>query len=260
LTAAGKNGDGTHDEGRTDGGTARDMIQGDDLPGRDDAAPPGDEHVRTVGVRVGDEPPARRWLRPSRRAILVALGAIVLVGVAIAAFVLVRGPGGKHADGAGILASSGSPDFHNSFGRAARLTGPVTGGIRLCLQSGTAPAVIEKVEPDQVVGAGWHYLGASVRVFTPSEGHSTIISIDGYPPPLPDVLQSAVGFGVTTTCGPVGTGPYTELLIGLEPVGTAGGGWDGIDVTYRVGGAEYVLVVRQALVQCGTDPLPAYCQ
>ena len=237
-------------------------------PGDQSGAPepgPADESLHTVVVTVGKpsrlSPLLARLLsrRPSRRVVLRAAGLVGVVVVAIAAFLVLRGPGGRHADGAGILASTGSPDSHNSWGREATATGPVTGAIRLCLQRGTDPAVIEAIGPDRVVGAGWRYLGASVRVFTPGADHTPIISMDRYPPPLPDPLEPAIGFDVRTPCGDVGAGPYTELLLGLAPTDPAGGGWDGIDVTYRVGGTEYVLVVRQAFVQCGTSSMPDYC-
>jgi hypothetical protein len=239
------------------GGDEQAARDGDPTSGRD--APSKADDVRTVVVRVGEEEPARRWPRPPRRVVVAGLALIVVIAVALGAMQLAQGPGGRHADGNGILASTGSPGFHNSWGREARASGPVTGAIRLCLERGSEPAVIESVGPDKVVGSDWHLLGASVRVFTPSSGHSTIVSMDGYPPPLPDSLQPAIGFAVTTPCGDVGSGPYTELLIGFEPTDPAGGGWDGIDVSYRVGGVEYVLVVGQAFVQCGTAPLPGYC-
>ncbi len=246
--------------------TGADEGWDDELAGHEGApsppAPPEDEHARTVVVHVGEQPRRARRVRlprPSRRVVLAGLGGVAVVLVVIGAALLLRGPGGRHADGAGILASSGSPDAHGSYGRDARASGPVTGAIRLCLERGTDPAVIESIGPDRVVGAGWQYLGASVRVFVPSSGHTPIISMDRYPPALPDGLQPASGFGVTTPCGPVGAGPYTELLLGFAPTGATGGGWDGIDVTYRVAGVEYVLVVRQAFVQCGTASLPGYC-
>ncbi len=248
--------DGT--EAGTGTGDGRTMIGDDDLIGGEGAAPT-EGPARTVVVHVGDEPRRVRFGRPTRRVLLGGLGVVAVVLVVIGAALLIRGPGGRHADGGGILASSGSPDAHGSYGRDARSTGPVTGAIRLCLERGTDPAVIESIGPDGVVGAGWQYLGASVRVFVPSSGHTPIISMDRYPPALPDALQPAIGFGVTTPCGTIGSGPYTELLLGFSPTGTAGGGWSGVDVTYRVGGVEYVLVVRQAFVQCGTASLPGYC-
>lgn len=236
------------------------MIGGEEQSDRTHEVGPVGDQVRTVVVRVGDEGPTGSARRVPRRAMLAAGGAVLVVAViAVAAFLLQPG-GGKHADGSGILASTGSPSFHNSWGRDPRSGGPVTGAIRLCLQRGTTPAVIESVGPDKVVGTSWQYLGASVRVFTPSDGHSPIISMDGYPPALQDPLQNAVGFAVTTPCGDPASGvPYTELLIGFAPTDAAGGGWDGIDVTYKVGETQYVLVVGQAFVQCGTASLPAYC-
>lgn len=218
-----------------------------------------DGQTRTVEVRVGEDRPAAPWARLPRRALLAGLGAVALGGLVLGGVLVTRSPGGRHADGAGILASNGSPGFHNSWARDAGSTGPVTGAIRLCLQSGTLPAVIESIGPDRVVGSDWRSIGASVRVFTPSSGHTTIISMDRYPPALPDALLPAIGFSVATPCGDVGSGPYTELLIGFAPTDPAGGGWDGIDVTYRVAGVTYVLVVRQAFVQCGTASLPDYC-
>ncbi|HJW22749.1 MAG TPA: hypothetical protein VJ506_09995 [Candidatus Limnocylindrales bacterium] len=235
------------------------MIGGEDVVGREDEAGAGSEPVRTVVVHVGDDRPARRGPRLPRRVLLAGLAVVVLIAVVVGALVLLGGSGGRHADGAGILASTRSPDAHNTLVRPDRSTGPMTGAVRLCLQQGTAPAVIEAVGPDKTVGSGWNYLGASVRVFTPSAGHSVIVSMAGYPPALPDELQPAAGFSVTTPCGDVGNGPYTELLIGLAPTGPAGGGWDGILVTYRVGGTRYVLAVGQAFVECGTAALPGYC-
>lgn len=241
--------------GQDDGGP-RVTGGGFEPPDQGDTGWPPPEPVRTVVVPIGE---ARRARRQVPRGVVAGLGIVVVVAVLAAAFFLLQGPGGRHADGAGILASSGSPDFHNSWSRDARSTGPVTGAIRLCLERGTAPAVVESIGPDRVVGAGWRYLGASIRVFTPGADHTPIISMDRYPPPLPDELVPASGFNVTTPCGQVGAGPYSELLIGFSPADLAGGGWDGVDVTYRVAGVEYVLVVRQAFVQCGTAPLPDYC-
>jgi hypothetical protein len=129
--------------------------------------------------------------------------------------------------------------------------------VRLCLASGTQPAVLSDVAPHATVGFGFVFLGARVREFTYQPlVHSFISSVVGFPPPstyVPDPLHEVAGSAVTSPCSQPPSGASTELLIGLAKVGDGGGGWQGIDVAYSVGAQSYVLFIDQDLLICGTS-------
>lgn len=131
-----------------------------------------------------------------------------------------------------------------------------TYGMRLCLSHDSAPVVISAVGPGAAVGDGFRFLGASVRVFTPSPDHLGLISFPGWPPPpslVPDALSDPAGFKVTTPCSDDYAVPYTELLIGLGIASAAGGGWHGIEVSYTADGQPYVLLIDHDLYICGSS-------
>jgi len=160
------------------------------------------------------------------------------------------GPPGitAHGDGGGPLASTGDPTHVEMMGvipNGSRWTW----GYRLCLLEGSA-AVIDTVQPAATLGK-FDFLGARVRRFAPTGGHMPIISVDGYPPDLPDETTDAAGFTVYDRCDGWPTAGYTELLIGLGLDGTAGGGWSGIEVAYHVGSHRYVLELKDSLAICG---------
>jgi len=159
-----------------------------------------------------------------------------------------------HLDGQGPLASTGDPHHQEASAFDAVKGGPWTLGYQLCLFQGDQPAVIESVAPTKTVGDGFRFLGAQVRQFAPTRSHTPILSLDGYPPALPDTLHPAKGFSVTTPCSKNGLPPtYTELLIGFDRASTAGGGgWRGIDVTYATGGRRHVVTLGYDILICGS--------
>ena len=192
-------------------------------------------------------------MRSRALAVLAGLGALAL-GLAFA--ILLNGSE-RHADGEGQLASLLDPAAHQ-----AMKTDPSSGdtswtyGGPLCLFSGQTPAILESVTPTATVGIGFQLLGIGVREFDPSQTHTPIISVGGWPPPkdqVPDQIQPVQGFEVSNPCGQSpNTGGYTELLIGLGRVGIDGGGWQGLEIGYTVGGRHRILAVRYDVEICGT--------
>ena len=185
---------------------------------------------------------------------MLVLGAAI-VALSLAAVALTA-PSSRHLDGAGPLAS------HDGDGSEMMAVDPDapghptswTYGLRLCLASGTEPAVIKSVGPAQSVGSGYRSLGAGIRRFTPTTDHTPVIGLPVWPPDpkvVPDQLAPIDGYAVTTPCSQDPQAPYTELLIGLGRQGTDGGGWNGVDVAYRVGRAERILAIDQKLFICG---------
>jgi hypothetical protein len=136
-----------------------------------------------------------------------------------------------------------------------------TYGLRLCLARPEQPATIDTVGPALSVGAGYRYLGALVRRFTPTDVDTPVVSTHPFPPPAavaPDVLAPAIGSIVDTPCTVDGTGAYTELLIGLELTGPEGGGWQGIDIGYSADGQKQIVGLDHDLLICGSA-LPDRC-
>lgn len=175
---------------------------------------------------------------------LLAMGALVLTSGWV-----------RHADGTGPLASL---DGHGTEEMAVDRVAGVsswTFGIPLCLAWGGGGAVIDAVGPTNSAGDGYRFLGAQVRTFRPSAEHEPI-SVDPYPPParfVPDALRDARGYAVTTRCSPdPSRDSYTELLVGLGVTSNAGGGWRGIDVTYRYYAMKLVLRIGWTILICGT--------
>jgi len=107
-------------------------------------------------------------------------------------------------------------------------------------------------------GRGFTFLGAAVRQFTLTPEHTFIISTDPWPPPtsvVPDPVKAVSGLAVSgPPCSLYQNGsPYTELLIGLGVTSPDGGGWEGIEITYNVGGRRHVLLLDHDLMICGTS-------
>ena len=79
-----------------------------------------------------------------------------------------------------------------------------------------------------------------------------IISLGGYPPNLPDRLYPAIGYKLSDLCSENSPGqPYTELLIGLTPATTKGGGWLGINVRYEDDGHQRITTLPYNVFSCG---------
>jgi hypothetical protein len=196
-----------------------------------------------------------------RRIVLAGTGAAGVAALVLALSV-VLGSTTRHGDGQGPLASlneSGSESMAVDPTRTGATSW--TYGIRLCVQSSDVPAVVEGVAPTATVGDGFRMVGLGLREFDPSADHAPIISVDGYPPPrrdVPDTPASVPGFVVRTPCALDPTSRYTELLVGLERIGAAGGGWRGLDVTYTADGRRYVLAIEHDLLICG-PAIPEFC-
>jgi hypothetical protein len=189
---------------------------------------------------------------------LLALGSLLIVVLIVG-----RGPE-RHADGQGALASRNQPGSETmAINPKAAEPGTTswTYGLRLCLARPDQPATIESIGPTKSLGAGYRFLGALVRSFTPTATDTPIISTHPYPPPasvVPDVQSSAVGTVIDTPCSDDGQGVYTELLIGLELTGPEGGGWQGIDIGYTAAGQRHVVGLEHDLFICGSA-LPDRC-
>jgi hypothetical protein len=101
----------------------------------------------------------------------------------------------------------------------------------------------------------FEYLGAVVRTYAPSDADVPIVSVAGFPPPAGPSMRApedVAGYVVATPCDASPADRYTELLIGLRRVGSEGGGWDGILVTYEADGRAYVLEIERGMYICGT--------
>lgn len=201
----------------------------------------------------------------SSRLLLVAIAALGAIALGAATLLSSHSPD-EHLDGAGALGSNGSPG-HEALG-----TDPSTGvrswtfGVRLCIEPPAESATLVSVGPTRTVGTGFQVLGTSVRAFEETPTHGPIIGVEGFPPSaseVPDRLEPPGGFVVRSTCESRGSGPYTELLVGLGILGGGGGGggWNGIAVRYMSGGSEHTLQLHHDLLICGssvsTDPAVA---
>jgi hypothetical protein len=192
-------------------------------------------------------------------AAIAAVGLGVIITLGLPRLSLFLGPE-RHADGQGPLASLDGPGSSAFAADRRSDTRTLTFGMQLCLTSSDS-VVLDSVGPTESIGAGWRFLGAKVREFTPAwpRTHTPIISVSGYPPPtnmVPDPLYDVHGYTVTTQCHFSPDGPYTELLIGLSSTnddGGIGGGWNGVDVGYTYGGRHRVLMIKIGLYFCGTS-------
>jgi hypothetical protein len=183
---------------------------------------------------------------------LVVLGAAVTLG-ATGLVARLTGSISGHADGDGALGSIGRPGYESMTVPQAH-AGSITYGIRLCAADVHVPATIESVGPATPVGSGFRTIGILAREFLPTETHTPIISVEGFPPParyVPDPVAPAPGFVVRTSCDNGPTDSYTEMLVGLGVTGPDGGGWRGIDIRYRADGREWLLHLDHDLLICG---------
>ena len=157
-----------------------------------------------------------------------------------------------HRDGAGPLGSVLDPTTRSVVAFDRNTAGPWTLGFALCLAQGTSPATITSVDGTERVGAGYRVPGILIRSFVPTTNDPPIISVDGFPPTLPESAVPAVGAVISTQCsrGVIGQ-PYTELLLGFSGMGSDGGGWRGISVHYTVSGHDYVAQLGYDVLMCG---------
>lgn len=189
------------------------------------------------------------------RSLLAAAGLLAALVIGLAAFSWLQGSA-RHGDGEGPLGSYGGGFEAMKIDPIAAGGTSWTYGVGLCLVSGIEPAVLESVAPTKTVGHGFQFLGVGVREFTPTPGHLPIISVNTWPPPtsaVPDPLRAVHGFSVSTRCGQGPDARYTELLVGLGLVSADGGGWQGIEISYTVGGRHQILVMDHDLLICGAS-------
>jgi len=195
-----------------------------------------------------------------RRILLRVAASAVTLGVVLvtAYFVIGNTSRGHYYDGQGPLRSTNSRAVQSgAFPADAR--GPWTMGYRLCVQSG--PVTVLAVAPDKTVGDGYRVLGVLARHITNTAVDSPIIGVGGYPPTLPNALHPdrlvpAANFVVTSSCSNK-TG-YDELLVGWDNAHTTqGGGWLGIDVTYRAAGHNHVVSLPYEILICGPAAIRA---
>jgi hypothetical protein len=132
-------------------------------------------------------------------------------------------------------------------------------GIFVCASDATSGPVLDSIRPVRTVGS-FGFLGASLRRFTPSDAHPPIISLNGYPPNVPDTLIPAEGYRVGDGCSPEDEfAGYNELVLGIEKQGESGGGWLGEEVSYHVGENHYVLGLDYVVMVCGPLVPAGYC-
>jgi hypothetical protein len=206
-----------------------------------------------------------------KRLIVTSAGAVLVValGVGSAFYVGVFRTGQQvFRDGQGPLASTENFSDVNSEGFPAIgspfYSGPRTLGFRLCIREGNQPAVLESIAPARTTGDGFDVLGARARQIDLATGDKPIMSVSGFPPHLPlgsnqpVALAALDGFRVSARCGDT-SHTYDELLVGLDAVqGAHGGGWLGIDVTYRVGSSTHIVELPYDFLICGPDAARMY--
>jgi hypothetical protein len=185
----------------------------------------------------------------SRRQLVLAGGAII----ALVAGVLLVTRGDfvpeRHDDGQGPLASL------SSVTETFSILGTYTVALPLCRTNDYQPAMLDgTVAPHTTVGPGLRYLGSYVRSGIAPD-FKAIGSLTGFPPPVPYTgLHAEKGFAIESRCEDARHQDgklYTELVLGLAPVASNGGGWLGIDVGYYSGWRHHVVTIPWAFVICG---------
>lgn len=132
-------------------------------------------------------------------------------------------------------------------------------GIYLCAADPTVVPVLDSVVPSRTVGS-FDFLGAVARQFAPTNANPPIISVDGYPPIVPDALVPIAGYRVEAGCSRGAEfANYNELVLGVGRHGDSGGGWLGEDVHYHVGDRAYVLSLDYVVIVCGPGAPANYC-
>jgi hypothetical protein len=186
---------------------------------------------------------------------LLGLGAAI-AALSLAFMSLRPPPVQVHGPGQGPLTTVGDSW---SMGLDPQPGGRWTLGIYLCASEPSATPVLDSVEPVRPIGS-FDFLGASLRQFAPTNSHPPILSLDGYPPDVPDNLLPADGYKVEAGCSfEEEFANYNELLLGIGQRGDTGGGWQGEDVHYHVGDRKYVLALDYAVMVCGPSVPKPYC-
>jgi len=170
-----------------------------------------------------------------------------------------------HLDGRGPLGSSGDPKAVVSYGFLRNSTASRwTVGIPLCLVQGDTPAILDgSVKATTTVGSPFVFLGAFIRQPVAARGEVLVGGIENFPPQVPGPpgppLLAEKGFAVAGHCQPRAA-VYAELDVGLgRGSGKDGGGWEGVDVGYTVGGRAYVVSLGTYVFLCGSAAPAQYC-
>ena len=156
----------------------------------------------------------------------------------------------SHADGLGVLASTGDPGHSESGSYPVGMNDPVSLGIRLCRMSGGSAAVLRSVAGHSTIGSV-RLLGTGVERFARG-AVDPFASAHWFPPSSQKGITMAdlTGFAVTDGCDPDDP-EYTELVLGMHRADDAGGAWLGVDVTYTVDGQEHVVNLGYEYIFCG---------
>jgi hypothetical protein len=196
----------------------------------------------------------------------VAVAVVILIGVF--GVIKVDLAPEHHLDGEGPLGSFGDKDSAVTMGFDPILGGPIWSvGLELCLVRGDRPAVLDgSVGPTKIVGAGFRYLGALIREYTPAPGAEGMGSREGFPPqvpPVPEALKPVPGFVVSHRCQHPQLDPsvpITELVLGFARTSDHnGGGWLGVDVGYDSGIRHHVVSLNYNFLICGPAAPQQFC-
>jgi hypothetical protein len=192
----------------------------------------------------------------------IAVALLAVIGGALTAGWLywVGGPE-QLRDGQGALSAAGATHAFDEK------NGPVwTIGLVVCVNQGFESAVLDgTVQGAAVIAGELTFVGA--RAGRVARGETIVDSVQGFPPQVETALGPAAGYVVTTPCDlkPNPSAAFTVFDFGVRsPAGHQGGGWNLIEIGYRVHGFHHVLTVDSSVYICGvqmpadvcSDPLP----
>jgi hypothetical protein len=138
------------------------------------------------------------------------------------------------------------------------VAGPVTEGDFTLQNTGSAPAVISKVELRN--NHGIRIVGAKIFVFTDAGTGSTLVgTLNTYPPSsgpsaASHTLPWSAGLAVPGATIPADPHAVGNVVMGLERDTSSDGSADGIDVYYESGGHDYTyhgqFAIKLAATRC----------
>ncbi len=139
------------------------------------------------------------------------------------------------------------------------VAGPVTQGDFTLPNTGSAPAVVSKVELRN--NHGIQIVGVKIFVFTDDGTGSTLVgSVNSYPPPsgptagTSHTLPWSAGLAVPGATIPADPHAVANVVMGLARNTSSDGSADGIDVYYESGGHDYTyhgkFAIKLAATRC----------